>query len=197
MNQGSIIVVLTRLWAGRSGFRIRAQARGVSFLEKRTDWVWDPPSLLLIGYWGGLFLQGWEWPVPWLRMSGAIPPLILYASMARVSVTLTVPDLVSNYIGVHRFIIDLCVGVWMCVCVCVLVCVCGCVCVGVGECVWSKCMTIPLWGIGIYAYEIRKDAVENLQLQITTNKMQRFLIYLFLQTLYMFQAVPLPIIRSA
>ena len=26
--------------------------------------------------------------------------------------------------------------------------------------------------------------------QITTNKMQRFLIYLFLQTLYMFQAVP-------
>jgi len=32
--------------------------------------------------------------------------------------------------------------------------------------------------------------------QITDNKMQRFLIYLFLQTLYMFQAVPPPIIRS-
>jgi len=32
--------------------------------------------------------------------------------------------------------------------------------------------------------------------RITTNKMQRFLIYLFLQTLYMFQAVLPPIIRS-
>jgi len=32
--------------------------------------------------------------------------------------------------------------------------------------------------------------------KITTNKMQPFLIYLFLQTLYMFQAVPPPIIRS-
>ena len=33
-------------------------------------------------------------------------------------------------------------------------------------------------------------------IKITANKMQRFLIYLFLQTLYMFQAVPPPIIRS-
>ena len=32
--------------------------------------------------------------------------------------------------------------------------------------------------------------------QITTNKMQRFLIYLFLQMLYMFQTVYPPIIRS-
>ena len=32
--------------------------------------------------------------------------------------------------------------------------------------------------------------------QVTGNKMQRLLIYLFLQTLYMFQAVPPPIIRS-
>jgi len=32
--------------------------------------------------------------------------------------------------------------------------------------------------------------------QITTNKMQLFLIYLFLQILYMFQAIPPPIIRS-
>jgi len=35
-----------------------------------------------------------------------------------------------------------------------------------------------------------------LQFQITTNKMQCFLIYLFLQTLYVFQAVRPPIIRS-
>jgi len=34
-----------------------------------------------------------------------------------------------------------------------------------------------------------------LTFQITANKMQLFLIYLFSQTLYMFQAVPLPIIR--
>jgi len=34
------------------------------------------------------------------------------------------------------------------------------------------------------------------QFQITAHKMQRFLIYLFLQTIYMFQAVPSPIIRS-
>ena len=34
------------------------------------------------------------------------------------------------------------------------------------------------------------------QFQITNNRMQRFLIYLFLQTLYMFQAVPPPIVRS-
>jgi len=33
-------------------------------------------------------------------------------------------------------------------------------------------------------------------IQITTNKMQRFLIYLFLQALRVFQAVPPPIIRS-
>jgi hypothetical protein len=32
--------------------------------------------------------------------------------------------------------------------------------------------------------------------QITANKMHNFLIYLFVQTLYMFQAVPPPIIRS-
>jgi hypothetical protein len=37
---------------------------------------------------------------------------------------------------------------------------------------------------------------EACRFQITTNKMQRFLIYLFLQTLYMFQAIPPPIIRS-
>jgi hypothetical protein len=35
-----------------------------------------------------------------------------------------------------------------------------------------------------------------LQFQITANKKQRLLIYLFLQTLYMFQPVPPPIIRS-
>jgi len=35
-----------------------------------------------------------------------------------------------------------------------------------------------------------------LSFQITTNKMQLFLIYLFLQMLYTFQAVPPPIIRS-
>jgi len=34
------------------------------------------------------------------------------------------------------------------------------------------------------------------QFQVTANEMQSFLIYLFLQTLYMFQAVPPPIIRS-
>ena len=34
------------------------------------------------------------------------------------------------------------------------------------------------------------------QFQTTTNKLQRFLIYLLLQTLYMFQAVPPPIIRD-
>ena len=33
-------------------------------------------------------------------------------------------------------------------------------------------------------------------IQITTNKMLRFLIYLFLQMLFMFQAVPPPIVRS-
>jgi hypothetical protein len=32
--------------------------------------------------------------------------------------------------------------------------------------------------------------------QITVNKLQHFLIYVFLQTPYMFQAVPPPIIRS-
>ena len=32
--------------------------------------------------------------------------------------------------------------------------------------------------------------------KITTNKMQRFMIYFFLQTFYIFQAVPPPIIRS-
>jgi len=35
-----------------------------------------------------------------------------------------------------------------------------------------------------------------IKFQVTTNKMQRFLIYLFLKTLYMFQAVPPPITRS-
>jgi len=35
-----------------------------------------------------------------------------------------------------------------------------------------------------------------IQFQITANKTQRFLIYLFLKTLYTFQAVPPPIIRS-
>jgi hypothetical protein len=34
------------------------------------------------------------------------------------------------------------------------------------------------------------------KIQITANKMQRFLIYLFLQTLYMFQTLPPPVIRS-
>jgi len=34
------------------------------------------------------------------------------------------------------------------------------------------------------------------EFQITANKMHRFLIYLYLQTLYMFQAAPPPIIRS-
>jgi hypothetical protein len=38
------------------------------------------------------------------------------------------------------------------------------------------------------------ETTSTLQFQITPNKMQRF--YLFLQTLYMFQAVPPPIIRS-
>ena len=37
---------------------------------------------------------------------------------------------------------------------------------------------------------------EYLYFQITTHKMRRFLIYLFLQIIYIFQAVPPPIIRS-
>ena len=41
-----------------------------------------------------------------------------------------------------------------------------------------------------YADNIKMD------FRITTNKLQRFLIYLFLQMFYMFQAVPPPIIRS-
>jgi len=40
------------------------------------------------------------------------------------------------------------------------------------------------------------QAIHTSYFQITTNKMQHFLIYLFLQTPYMFQAVPPPIIRS-
>jgi len=42
----------------------------------------------------------------------------------------------------------------------------------------------------------KNDTICYILFQITANKMQRFLIYLFLQTLYMFQAVPPPIIRS-
>ena len=47
-------------------------------------------------------------------------------------------------------------------------------------------------------YTIRNSYVCAFQIyfRITTNKMQRFLIYSFVQILYMFQAVPPPIIRS-
>jgi len=40
------------------------------------------------------------------------------------------------------------------------------------------------------------NQIKIIQFQITANKMQHFFIYLFLQTLYMFHAVPPPIIRS-
>ena len=43
---------------------------------------------------------------------------------------------------------------------------------------------------------LREDLSTLVLFQITTNTMQRFSIYLFLQTLYKFQAVPPPIIRS-
>jgi len=46
-----------------------------------------------------------------------------------------------------------------------------------------------------YAYIIRCIYFVFREFQITANKMQHFLIYLFLKTLYMFQAVPPPIIR--
>jgi hypothetical protein len=48
----------------------------------------------------------------------------------------------------------------------------------------------------LFHTDFKEYQMHILQLQITTNKMLRFLIYLFLQTLYMFQAVPPPIIRS-
>jgi len=54
MNQGSVIVIVARLLTGLSGLGIRARARDSSVLEKPTEWVWDTPSPLLMGYWGAL-----------------------------------------------------------------------------------------------------------------------------------------------
>jgi hypothetical protein len=48
----------------------------------------------------------------------------------------------------------------------------------------------------LWAAEVCLTGEITVRFQITANKMQRFLIYLFLQMIYMFQAVPLPIIRS-
>ena len=53
-------------------------------------------------------------------------------------------------------------------------------------------ITDHFWQHKVYKYP--KTLV--IRFQITTNKMQRFLIYLFLQTLYVFQAVPPPIISN-
>jgi len=51
-----------------------------------------------------------------------------------------------------------------------------------------------------FLYFLHRGSLETYKVgvssQITSNKMQLFLIYLFLQTLYMFQAVPPPIIMS-
>ena len=60
---------------------------------------------------------------------------------------------------------------------------------------WILCMTLFL----MVPYEVlvpQRDITCDLHFQITTKKMQRFMIYLFLQMLYMLQAVPPPIIRS-
>ena len=50
--------------------------------------------------------------------------------------------------------------------------------------------------VGNYNKITKKKKKTDNVIQITANKMQRFLIHLSLQTLYMFQAVPPPIIRS-
>jgi len=45
-------------------------------------------------------------------------------------------------------------------------------------------------------FDIHMSVHRKYNSKLKTNKMQRFLIYLLLQTLYMFQAVPSHIIRS-
>ena len=52
------------------------------------------------------------------------------------------------------------------------------------------------YGRIIYIFLTLNCRASRIYFQVITNKKQRFFIYLFLQTLYMFQAVPPPIIRS-
>ena len=54
----------------------------------------------------------------------------------------------------------------------------------------SDVLTFP------FVFDIRMSVNHEYISKLQRNKMQRFLIYLFLQTLYMFQAVPPPIVRS-
>jgi hypothetical protein len=48
----SVVVLVTRLQAGRSGVRIPVEARDFSLLQKRIYRLWGPPSILFHGYRG-------------------------------------------------------------------------------------------------------------------------------------------------
>jgi hypothetical protein len=58
-SQGSIVSIVTVLWAGRFGVRISVGARGFSLLQKRPDQVWVPPSVLFSGYQGSFPIVKW------------------------------------------------------------------------------------------------------------------------------------------
>lgn len=94
-SRDSSVSLVFRLWAGRSGIRIPAEARDFSFLFR-----WSTESLsLLFELVPGLFagktsdrngkLITCLYIVPKLRMSGPTPLLTLYACMASARTTFT------------------------------------------------------------------------------------------------------------
>jgi hypothetical protein len=69
-SRDSSVGIVTRLWAGQSGFYGSIPDRGWDFFSSppRPEWLWDPPSLLYNEYqelfrWGKA-AGAWSWPPP-------------------------------------------------------------------------------------------------------------------------------------
>jgi hypothetical protein len=58
MSQSSVVGIVTRLQAGRSGVRIPVGTRSFSSPERQNQ-IWRPPSLLFSEHWGSLSVGNW------------------------------------------------------------------------------------------------------------------------------------------
>ena len=82
----SVVGIVTGLQAGHSGVLILAGPRDRYLSPKCQDQLWGTPSLLICGY--PVSFQGWS--LLWLKISGAVHLLSLYAFMAWIETTFIV-----------------------------------------------------------------------------------------------------------
>jgi hypothetical protein len=111
-----VVGIVTRMWVGQSGVWIPAVAADFSCLQNvQTSYVHRPASysmgtgVLSEGYSSrGMKLTTHLHLLLWLRMGGAIPPTLPYASIAWTGITLPLPLPLHSLSKNHSNVVSFC-----------------------------------------------------------------------------------------